>query len=844
MFVSLLAVMAMAQDATPVWKLKTIAGGTEAGDGGRAFDASIRYLQGVTSDNQGNLYFSDADDHRVRRIGPDGKITTLAGDGVPGFSGDGGPAKFARINTPYGLSVTPLGDLLFCDLGNARVRRISRNGQIDTIAGGGSRAIPVSGQLLNPLEIKLLAPRNVLATKNGSIYLSEFGANRILILRSDGNLTAAPIASGDLLSPTGLALDAAGNLLYLDSGNARVRRLSPLGQIDTLVAASPALPLERPVGLALRADQSLLIADTRGDYLWSYNAEGKISRFPPGGRDVTIDPLGNAVTAGGSWLRRVDRAGLMEILIGNNWSTFRGDGGPALAARLNKPTGVVADSQGNVYFSDTANHRVRRIGADGAITTVAGNGEASYGGDGGPATEAFLNAPTYLAVDPFDNIYVSDTGNHRVRAFTPGGVIQTIAGTGRTDFSNDNILALQANVASPAGLAFDASGNLFLVERGQHRVRRIGLNGRVQTVAGNALRGGGGDGQDALLASLHTPGALSVDRTGNLYIADTGTQSIRFVEASSGRIQTLLSDLKNPEGLAVTPNGTLYFSESQSFRVRQRTLDGSLTTIAGRNGENGFNADTGNATAITLNEPAGLALHPNGALLLADRLNDRIRLLEAPAEAVSPLLQDFRVVHAASFRETSFAPGLLLSLLTVGLTQPELAQITIDGFVAPISYASATQLNFRVPEAIAGRTRVSLELRVGGALRFRENYDVVGAAPAFFEVPGADGLVFATGANGSLISDASPAHADDILTLLATGEGLHTDRNGTTIPFLAPSVELNGVAAELLSAVAAPAGVLQVTIRVPNTFRQSGRLPIRLRIGTFLNPQTQVLILQ
>lgn len=819
----------------PPWRIRTFAGGTEAGDGGRASDASIRYLQGVATDDRGNLYFSDADDHRLRQIDSSGVITTLAGDGLPGFSGDGGPATRARLNTPYGLSISPLGDLIFADLGNARVRRISRSGQIDTIVGGGTRSLATLVQGVNPLEVKLIAPRNVLAAKSGSIYISEFGANRLLELRSDGTLRAIPIHPTEISAPTGLALDAEGNLLFLDSGHAALRRLRQDGRTDIVVSSSTVMPLERPLGLALRRDQSIVIADSRGDYLWQRDAVGNITKFSPGGRDVAVDLLGNLITAGGTWLRRLNLSGLTEILIGNSYSTYRGDGGPALAARLNLPQGVAADSKGNVFFCDSGNHRVRRIAVDGTIATVAGFGEPSFRGDGGLATEAGLNTPTYLAIDAFDVVFVSDSANHRIRAFSPGGVIQTVAGTGRNEFSNDNLFATQASVAGPAGLAFDSSGNLYVAERNQNRIRRFAVGGRIATVAGNGLRGNSGDNQDALLASLNSPGAIAVDAQANIYIADQGNNAIRIVTQATGRIRTLLSDLKSPEGLAVSASGTLFFSEAQRHTVQQLSLSGDRSILAGRADENGFNGDAGIATAMALNEPSGLAMLPGGGLVIADRLNQRVRIAEAPAELIAPIVQAYKVVHAATFLETSIAPGLLLTLITDRIVQPELAEITLDSIAAPISYASPTQINFQVPYAIAGRTQVTLEFRVGGALRYRSTLKVVGAAPAFFEIPGGDGLVSATA-----------SHAGDIVTLSATGEGLLRELDGLNVPYLGCSVQIGGVEAELLyvgTALGSP-GPIQINLRIPQGIRLRGQVPIVLRIGAYTNPKAQVIAVE
>jgi uncharacterized protein (TIGR03437 family) len=825
------------------WGLRTIAGGTEAGDGDFVANASIRFLQGVATDPSGAIYIADADDHRIRRIDPNGRIQTIAGEGLPGFSGDGGPASRARINTPYGITVTPEGDIVFADLGNARVRRISRAGQIDTLVGGGTRAVPAAGQFLAPREVRLLAPRNVLSSTNGSLFISDFSANVVLELRSDGQLTAMPNSTVALNSPAGLALDAEGQLLVADSGNARIRRLRRDGRIDFLLSASAAAPLERPVGLARHRNGNLLIADTRGDYLWQLDPQGRTSIVSPGGRDVTTDNFDNVITAGGSWLRRLSPLGLIEILISNASSRFRGDNGPALAARLNRPQGIVVDSRGQIYFSDTGNHRIRRINADGVITSVAGLGEPGYRGDGGPAASALIHTPTYLAIDSFDNVYFSDSGNHRVRVLTPGGVIQSVAGTGRNEFSADGLLASQTSLSQPQGLALDRAGRLYIAERGQHRIRRIEASGRVITVAGNSIRGAAGDGMEAIAASLNQPTAIALDSQGNLFIADTGNQCVRAVESASGRIRTLVRDLAGVEGLVSTPNGMLYFSETLRHRIQSLSLNKELAVIAGRTNENGFNVDAGPALSVTLNEPAGLALAPDGSLLVADRLNDRLRRIEPPSEVLISNSATFRVLHAATFAEGPIAPGQLLTLAAPALTRPDLVEITLDNQVAPILFANPTQINFQVPSTLGGRSRVQLDLRMGGSLLFRSQIDMAGANPAFFE---SSGVVVATFPDARLVSDTAPARSGDTIILYGTGAGLLRESGGLQVTFLPTAVEIAGVPADLLYAGAAPGfpGLLQINLRVPSNIRLRGRVPVTLRVGAFRNPANQFLVIQ
>lgn len=856
-FLLLIAPLVFAQSTPTPWRLSTLAGGTEAGDGGPAAQASLRFLQGLALDGQGNIFLADADDHRVRRIDPQGFIRSVAGDGLPGFLGDGEASPRARLNTPYGLAVTLPGDLYIADLGNARVRRVTPDGRIDTAAGGGTAPLPTMGQFLPARSVRLGAPRNVLAAPNGSVYISDFAANAILELRPDGLLTTLSNAPGDWNSPAGMALERSGNLLVADSGSARIRRLvlsdaRTLLRIETLYQSTPAMPLERPTALALQPNGTLLIADTRGDYLWRIDPQGSRSTIFPGGRDIALDSFGNIYTAHGSWLRRLNAANLIEILIGNTFASFRGDTGSATAARLNFPSGLARDSQGSFFFSDTNNHRIRRISPDGTISTVAGMGEQGFRGDGGLATQAFLNSPTHLAIDSFDNVYFSDAGNHRVRVFSPGGLIQSIAGTGRPEASSDGIPAQLASLHTPSGLAFDDKNNLYVAERGLHRVRRFSPSGIISTYAGNGLRGAFGDQGQALLASLNAPSGLALDETGNLYIADSGNSQIRIVDKASGRIRLLSNEFQGVEALAVRGD-FVFATDTRRHRIGvfKPGLPGAPATpmewIAGRSGENGFNAESGDATSLLLNDPAALFLNPDGSLLVADRLNHRIRLLTPPAslnfnQSNAPI----RLSHAATGQPGPLAPGLLFNLSSESILSTDFLEVTLDGFPARILSAQPANLNLQVPEAVAGRPHLSLELRQGGALLGSLLVNQQAANPAFFEVPNSPGEVLAQTENGSFVSAIQPARPGDTLTFYGTGDGLRTLLDGLTVPLLPLQVEINGLRVPTLYAGAAPgiAGVFQINLRLPDSLRAAGRATIRLRSGAFSNPSSQTLWIQ
>lgn len=813
------------------WRITTVAGGSDAGDGGPSQQASLRFVQGLALSPAGDIFLADSDDHRIRRIDPQGRISTVAGDGLPGRLGDSGPAHLSRVNTPYGLSFGPNNDLYIADLGNARVRRINSAGTIETVAGAG-----IGG-------VTLQAPRNVLAAPDGRLFISDFAANRILILEARGNFNVLPAPNPNFSSPAALTLDPSGHLYIADSGNGRVLRYSNQG-VYTVFASG----LDRPTGLAWHPNGYLLVADIRGDFLWRVTPDPqgspKLESVPTGGRDVAVDRSARTVTAGGTWVRRTLPSGLLEILVGNEFSTFRGENVSALQARLHRPTAVAMDSQSNLYFSDTGNHRVRRIDPQGVITTIAGTGEPGFRGDAGPARLAQLNSPGALAVDSFDNLYIADTANHRVRVVSKAGVILTAAGTGRTEFSNDNILATQANLSLPSGLAIDTQNRIFVSERNGQRIRRFTLSGRIETVAGSGLRGVPLENSEALLAPLNEPTALALDGAGNLYFVDRANHALRKVDARTQRLTTLASQLKAPESLAVSSAGVVYFSEAQSHTISRLSLDGKITLLAGRPNTNGFNAENGNADALTLNEPQGLFLRGESTVFFADRLNDRIRRLEAPPEVlVSDSQSKANAVHAATFNGGPIAPGLLMTLFTPPTPNPQFSEITIDGFPAAISFANSSQLNFQVPYAIAGRTQAVLEFRNGGLLIDRLICNVAPAAPAFFERADQRGQIIAVLPNGQLNSDAQPARPGEILVLYGTGEGLRMNVEGYDVPFLGAQVDIQGLATEVLYAGATPGfpGLFQVNLRVPQSLRAAGAVQVNLRVGTTRNPTTQTI---
>ncbi|GAB4369835.1 MAG: hypothetical protein OHK0021_12760 [Bryobacter sp.] len=825
LMLTLPAAQVQAQTSASPWQLSPLAGGNAVGDAGAAREASLRFVQGLAVAANGDVYLADADDHRVRVIrAASGLIETVAGDGFPGTG--------ARLNTPFGLALTASGELIIADLGNAQIRRLNADGSLTNLPG--------------PAYV---APRNVVAAPAGRIYVSDFGANRVYRIEADGRHFALPPPTPNFSAPAGLALDPAGNLYIADSGNGRVLRYSNQG-VYTEFAAT----LGNPTGLAWHNTGALLITDARGDFLTRQPANGEATRLPLGGRDVATDSSGNVYTAQGAWVRKLSANGLLEILTDPRYQTFRGENVAALQARLHLPTGLAKDSQGNVYFCDTGNHRVRVVRNDGRIATVAGTGEPGFAGDGGPGVRAQLNTPTALAVDSFDNLYIADTLNHRVRVLSSSGVLRTVAGNGRAEFSLDGLPPTEAALSLPSGLAVDAEGRILVAERGAHRVRRFTLAGRIETLVGSGVRGPAAETDQATIATFNEPTALALDGEGRLYIVDRANLAIRRFDPTTGRLSTLLGQLADPAGLAVAADGTLYYAEARRHTVSRWQAGAPPVLLAGRAGENGLNAEAGEALALTLNEPTGLLLLNSHTLVLADRLNHRLRLLTgpppAPAGSEVPIepapVRQYLLTHAATFAPSPLVPGLLMTLFTPPLANPISAVIEIDGFPAPISFRGAGQVNFQVPYAVAGRSAAPLTLRHAGAEVHREVVMLAAAAPGLF-TNGPNGEALAVLPNGALNGPANPARAGDILTLYGTGDGLRTVRNGQEVPFQTVSVTLGGQPAEVLYAGAAPGfpGLLQLNVKVPElALRETGAVPIQLRVGTATSPTGTTIVLR
>ncbi len=341
----------------------------------------------------------------------------------------------------------------------------------------------------------------------------------------------------------------------------------------------------------------------------------------------------------------VSPTSLIGTFAGNGAARFAGDGGQAALASLNQPRGEIAQGpDGSLYIADTFNNRIRRVAPDGVITTVAGNGVGAYGGDGGPATAARLHWPHDVEVDAAGNVWIADSANHRIRRVTPDGVIRTVVGTGAAGFNGDGLAGTATRINRPKGLEITAT-SLWFSDGDNNRVRVLDLTtNTVRTVAGTGPRGATGDGGPAILARLNGPRMIAVDTLGNLYICDSFNHRIRRV-GIDGIITTVagtgvagfsgdggpatLALLSEPRGLTLGDDATLYIADTVNARIRRVDLTtGVITTVVG-NGAKRFAGDGGQAIRASLRNPRGVSFDSAGRMLIADTLNNRIRVVAA-----------------------------------------------------------------------------------------------------------------------------------------------------------------------------------------------------------------------
>ena len=903
------------------WIIETVAGSSSIGDGGAADRAQLRSPSGAAADGAGNLYIADYSNQRVRKVDAAGVITTAAGTGERGYGGDGGAAVRAQLNFPSGAALDSAGNLYIADTGNQRIRKVDAAGIITTVAGTGVRGYGGDGGAAD--QAQLSSPQGVAVDGAGNLYIADRDNHRIRKVDTAGVITTAAGTGGgifggyggdggaavqaQLKSPRGVAADGAGNLYIADSGNYRIRKVDAAGVITTAAGtgergyggdggAATAAQLRSPMGVAVDGAGNLYIADENDQRIRKVDAAGVITTAAgtgergyggDGGAAVraqldspagaAADGAGNLyiIDSGNQRIRKVDAAGMISTAAGPGDA---GDGGAAVQAQLRYPLGVAADGAGNLYIADSSNHRVRKVDAAGVITTAAGTGERGYGGDGGAAEQAQLDSPAGVAVDGAGNLYIADSGNNRVRRVNAAGVIAAVAGTGERGYGGDGGPAVQARLSSPAGLAADGLGNLYIADSGNYRVRKVDAAGVIATVAGTGESGSIADGGSAIQTPLRSPSGVAVDGAGNLYIADENDYRVRKVDAA-GVITTVAgtgergyagdggaataAQLDSPSSVAVDEAGNLYIADTYNQRIRKVDAAGVITTAAGT-GESGYGGDGGTAVQAQLSLPRGVAADAAGNLYIADSGNYRVRLLAPRQSGNAPAISDGGVILASGRPlVTSISPNAIISVFgldfarqgTQTLTRLDAAGriaanlsgtcLEIGGKRAPLFIVTPGQINAQVPHDLPLGQAQAEVVRNCGAANERRGASVTVTAeavsPAFFNLSVApDGagripVVAVHGGGPALVgapgvvpgAEFTPAAPGGIVTLYGTGFGatepaLETGQipGGAARLVNAAAFAVGGIAVpakDVLYAGASPccAGLYQFTILLP-----------------------------
>jgi trimeric autotransporter adhesin len=535
--------------------ISTIAGNGIAGnsgDHGPATSATLNSPYGLAYDPSGNLYISDFYNYVVRKVDTTGIIVTFAGNGIPGYSGDGGPATSASLLYPEGLVTDSKGQLYIADGLNCRVRVVNRAGIINTVAGNGSFGFGGDG---GPATSAAIGIAQGLTLRNGTLYLtgnSAFSRVRAVNL-STGTISSYagstrgfdgdnnPLLSSEFNDPIGLWFATNGNTLVADTINGRVRKA---------VAG-----VSRTIGGGFIGDGGL--------------ATSAAFQHPQG--RMATDHSGAYYIADADRIRKVTASGKINTMAGSGVTGYSGDGGPAVSARLSAPLGTAVDSAGNLFIADTGNKVIRKVDSTGTISTFVTN--TGFGTLAG------------MAIDAAQNLYVADASTCVVWKITPAAGVSVVAGDAALfcGYNGDNIMATTAQLGSPFGIAVDAAGNIFIADQFNNRIRKVDPAGIITTVAGNGTEGFSGDGGAATAAELNLPLDVAVAANGTMYIADTYNLRIRTVKG--GIIQTLAgtgvmgfngeglaaknANLDFPLAVVVNLNGIPYVEDAIQHRVRK-----------------------------------------------------------------------------------------------------------------------------------------------------------------------------------------------------------------------------------------------------------------------------------
>ncbi|MEI6714755.1 MAG: HYR domain-containing protein [Verrucomicrobiota bacterium] len=726
---------------TPSGGVTTFAGsfGLSGNVDGTGSAARFGYVSGLAVDASGTVYVADQSNHTIRAISPSGVVTTLAGAAGVYGSADG-TGSGARFNSPSGVVADSAGNLYVTDYGNHTVRKITAGGVVSTLAGttGSYGAADGLGG-----QAQFFYPGAIAVDLAGDVYVADTMRHTIRKVTGAGLVTTIAGSAGNsgssdgagnqarFYNPSGLCVDSGGNVYVSDQNNQTVRKITSSGVVTTLAGlvgwnagtdgTGSAARFYSPAGLSVDGNGVLYLADMLNHTIRKMTSNG-----------VVVTLAGRAVSAGA-----VDATGG--------------------AATFYSPNGLALDSNANVYVADQDNHVIRKITAAGVVSTLAGSA-GNVGSANGTGSLARFNSPKALAVDSAGNVYVADQGSHTVRKITAAGVVSTLAGSAGVSGSSDGVGGA-ARFASPASVAVDASGTVFVADYANHTVRKIASGGGVQTFAGSAGVAGSGDGVGSV-ARFCYPSAVALDGNGSVYVADGGNHTIRKITAS-GLVSTVAGSaghagsadgvgaaalFENPTALGVDGAGDVYVADAGNHTVRKITSAGLVTTLGGLPG---YASDY---PALGLNSrfavPRGLAVSSSGAVYVSNSATHNV------VRGTSVAVGDITVEQPAGTGLDGRGAGVVSwGLMEVGVSMTRTFVVRNDGI------ASLALGSFSVTGVNAGDFVVSAQ---PGVSALAPGQDTTFAVKF---TPGATG-----GRLGTLhLPSDDPDEADFVITLAGTG---------------------------------------------------------------------------
>ncbi|MEI6714269.1 MAG: HYR domain-containing protein [Verrucomicrobiota bacterium] len=686
------------------------------------FDAAV----GVSVDADGNLYVTDNANHRLRKITSGGVVSTLAGSGLSGaVDGPGASASFYYLSQ---VCVDGSGNVYVTDNSLDKIRKITSEGVVSTFAGSGSSG-SVDG---TGTAASFNSPHGVCVDGSGNVYVADIYSNKIRKITSAGvvsTLAGSGVAgkadgtgtAASFSDPWNLCVDGAGNVYVTSRGSTDIRKITSDGVVSTISGLGTPRYWHSVFPISVDGSGNVYVADNDNYRIRKITSGGVVSTFAGSGvsgdRDGTgtgaifeyiqamcVDGSGNVYVVDNERIRKITSGGVVSTFVGSGVSGYSDASGlsgstfpvgttavyvrgtnaagefftntfnvtvvdttpPVIAVPSNitaqatsssgavvnyttptatddvgvtslrnvipsfyYPYGVCVDGSGNVYVADSNNHKIRKITSSGMVSTLAGSG--SSGSADGTGAGASFKYPQGVCVDGSGNVYVADTRNYKIRKITSAGVVTTLAGSG--SYGSADGTGTAASFDSPQGVCVDGSGNVYVADSSNHKIRKITSDGVVSTLAGSGSSGSA-DGI-GVAASFKYPYGVCVDGSGNVYVGDSSNNKIRKI-TSSGVVSTLAgsgspgsadgsgtaASFNNPYGVCVDGSGTLYVADSSNNKIRKITSAGVVSTLAG---SGSYASADGSGTAASFYSPHGVCVDGSGNVYVGDYYNHKIR---------------------------------------------------------------------------------------------------------------------------------------------------------------------------------------------------------------------------